>query len=126
MPPQYPQSSQSWLQTLRTALWHLRKGGLSQLRTWHRRRRTVSYGVGDGLGSRGADGQLSFPPAKCAQRDPHFEGLHVAVILDDFSMLAWSYEFEALAVSAGGWRGQLGELPEDLLLWESGWWGEGG
>ena len=117
------QSSQSWLQTLRTALWHLRKGGLSQLRTWHRRRRTVSYGVGDGLGSRGADGQLSFPPAKRAQRDPHFEGLRVAVILDDFSMLAWSYEFETLALTPGRWREQLAEHPVDLLLVESAWHG---
>src|SRR5699024_3696977 len=123
MPPQSPQSSQSWLQTLRTALWHLRKGGLSQLRTWHRRRRTVSYGVGDGLGSRGADGQLSFPPAKRAQRDPHFEGLRVAVILDDFSMLAWSYEFETLALTPGRWREQLAEHPVDLLLVESAWHG---
>ncbi|HJB09619.1 MAG TPA: glycosyltransferase [Candidatus Brachybacterium merdavium] len=111
------------LRTARTALWHLRKGGISQLRTWRRRRRTASYGMGDGQGSRQADGKLSFPPAKRAQRDPHFEGLRVAVILDDFSKLAWSYEFETLPLIPSRWREQLAEQPVDLLLVESAWHG---
>ncbi|WP_245822952.1 hypothetical protein [Brachybacterium avium] len=55
------QSSSSPLQTLRTGLWHLRTGGISQLRTWRRRRRTVHYGVRDGIGSFNGEGQLSFP-----------------------------------------------------------------
>ena len=117
------QSSSSHLQTVRTGLWHLRKGGIGQLRIWQRRRRTVSYGIGDGLGSFDGEGQLSFPPAKRAEAAPHIEGLRVAVILDDFSMLAWSYEFETVAVTPSAWREQLAEKPVDLLLVESAWHG---
>ena len=117
------QSSSSPLQTLRTGLWHLRTGGLSQLRTWQRRRRTASYGVGDGTGSLDGAGTLSFPPAKLPDRAPRLAGLRVAVILDDFSMLAWSYEFETVAVTPGSWREQLAEAPVDLLLVESAWHG---
>lgn len=120
MPAQSPSSR---LQTVRTGLWHLRTGGIRQLRTWQRRRRTVSYGIGDGLGSFDGQGQLSFPPAKLAETAPHIEGLRVAVILDDFSMLAWSYEFETVAVTPSAWREQLAEQPVDLLLVESAWHG---
>ncbi|MDN5688796.1 MAG: glycosyltransferase, partial [Brachybacterium sp.] len=118
-----PAQSSSRLQTLRTGLWHLRKGGPAQLRTWRRRRRTVTYGVGDGLGSKDAEGHISFPPARLRERAPHLDGLRVAVILDDFSMLAWSYEFETVAVTPHRWREQLAENPVDLLLVESAWHG---
>ena len=120
MPAQSPSSP---LQTLRTGLWHLRTGGFSQLRTWQRRRRTASFGIGDGIGSFDAEGRLSFPPAKAPERAPHLPGLRVAVILDDFSMLAWSYEFETIAVTPSAWREQLAEAPVDLLLVESAWHG---
>ncbi|GAA1489410.1 glycosyltransferase family protein [Brachybacterium sacelli] len=118
-----PAQSTSRLQTLRTGLWHLRTGGVRQLRTWRRRRRTASYGVGDGLGSRDTGGRLSFPPAQLRGRPPQVEGLRAAVILDDFSMLAWSYEFETLPVTPLAWREQLAEDPVDLLLVESAWHG---
>ena len=111
------------LQTLRTGLWHLRKGGVKQLRTWQRRRRTVTYGVGDGLGSVDTEGHLSFPPARPPERAPRLNGLRVAVILDDFSMLAWSHEFETVAVTPQRWHEQLAEAPVDLLLVESAWHG---
>src|SRR5699024_1854816 len=105
--PMPAQSSSSPLQTLRTGLWHLRTGGLAQLRTWQRRRRTASYGVGDGTGSLDGAGKLSFPSAKLPDRAPRLPGLRAAVILDDFSMLAWSYEFETVAVTPQAWREQL-------------------
>ena len=117
------QPSSSPLQTLRTGLWHLRRGGVSQLRTWRRRRRTASYGTADGSGSADAAGGLTFPVATVPERAPHFEGLRVGVILDDFSMLAWSYEFETVAVTPERWREQLAEAPVDLLLVESAWHG---
>ncbi|MFC7375400.1 glycosyltransferase [Brachybacterium sp. GCM10030268] len=118
-----PTQSPSRLQTLRTGLWHLRKGGPAQLRTWQRRRRTATYGVGDGLGSFSDDGRLSFPPLKLPEREAHVPGLRAAVILDDFSMLAWNYEFETVAVTPQRWRAQLTETPVDLLLVESAWHG---
>lgn len=113
----------SSLQTLRTGLWHLRTGGVSQLRTWNRRRRIASRSTADGRGSEEGDGRLSFPAATMPERVPHLEGMRVAVILDDFSMLAWSYEFETVAVTPQAWREQLAEAPVDLLLVESAWHG---
>lgn len=113
----------SVVKDLRTALWHLRKGGVAQLRTWSRRRRTASYGVGDGLGSRDDQGRLTFPAAKLPEGVRHLPGLRAAVILDDFSMLAWSYELETVAVTPSAWREQLAQDPVDLLLVESAWHG---
>src|SRR5699024_3535966 len=121
--PRPAQSPSSPLQPLRTGLWQLRTGGLSQLRTRQRRRRTASYGVGDGTGSLDGDGQLSFPPAKLPDRPPRLPGLRAAVILDDFSMLAWSYEIETVAVTPQQWRYRLAAAPVDLWLVESAWHG---
>src|SRR5690606_32842454 len=114
--PMPSQPSPSLLRTLRTGLWHLRKGGVAQLRTWQRRQRTASFGIADASGSADGSGGLSFPEAALPGRPPHLDGLRVAVILDDFSMLAWSYEFETIAVTPEGWREQLAETPVDLLL----------
>ena len=115
--------SSSPLQTLRTGLWHLRTGGPSQLRTWRRRRRIAARSTADGRGTEGGDGRLSFPAATMPDCTPHIDGLRVAVILDDFSMLAWSYEFETVAVTPTSWRDQLAHAPVDLLLVESAWHG---
>ncbi|MGP9736124.1 glycosyltransferase family protein [Brachybacterium sp. AOP42-C2-15] len=115
-------TTSSPLQTLRTGLWHLRTGGLTQLRTWNRRRR-ISYGVGDGLGSFDEAGRLTFPPLPRPQRTPTFDGVRIAVILDDFSQRAWSYEFDTVPVTPATWREQLSASPVDLLLVESAWHG---
>src|SRR5699024_2942008 len=113
----------SSLQTFRTGLWHLRKGGLLQLRTWNRRRRISSRSTVDGSGAVSGDGRLTFPAATMPERAPHFEGLRAAVILDDFAMLAWSCEFEIVAVTPRDWQSQLEAAPVDLLLVESAWHG---
>lgn len=126
MSAQSPGSSgrtpESPLRTARTALWHLRKGGVPQLRTWQQRRR-IRATTADGSGTQQEGGPLSFAAAVMPQRPPRFEGLRAAVILDDFSMLAWSYEFETVAVTPQGWREQLAQAPVDLLLVESAWHG---
>ncbi|MBB5830267.1 glycosyltransferase family protein [Brachybacterium aquaticum] len=57
------------------------------------------------------------------ERRPRLPGLRAAVILDDFSMLAWSYEFETVAVTPSGWREELARIPVDLLFVESAWHG---
>src|SRR5699024_10860891 len=77
----------------------------------------------DGVGSRGSDGSLSFPAARLPATAPHLGGIRAAVILDDFSMLAWSREFETVAVTPQGWREQLAQQSVDLLLVESAWHG---
>ena len=114
------QPSSSPLQTLRTGLWHLRRGGVSQLRTWRRRRRTASYGTADGSGSADAAGGLTFPVATGPERAPHFEGLRVAVIWTTLDRLELRFETVAVTPSGGG---QLAEAPVDLLLVESAWHG---
>lgn len=111
------------LQTLRTGLWHLRTGGLRQLRTWHRRSLVQSYGVADGTASSDEDSGLTFASFVPPERSPRFGNLRAAVILDDFSMLAWSQEMDVVAVTPSEWREQLGENPVDLLLVESAWHG---
>ncbi|PZO61937.1 MAG: glycosyltransferase [Pseudoxanthomonas suwonensis] len=113
----------SRLQTIRAGLWHLRKGGPAQLRTWRHRRRIEALGARPGVAGRDEDGNLSFPAAHLPQTPPRFPTLRVAVILDDFSMLAWSREFETVAVAPSTWREQLEASPVDLLLVESAWHG---
>ncbi|WP_114854217.1 glycosyltransferase [Brachybacterium sp. YJGR34] len=114
--------SESTLRTARTALWHLRTGGISQLRTWQQRRR-IAASTADGSGMPARDGGLDFAPAVMPERAPHLAGLRAAVILDDFSLLAWSHEFETVAVTPARWREQLAETAVDLLLVESAWHG---
>jgi len=50
-------------------------------------------------------------------------GLRVATILDPFSALALSYEWDQLPVTREGWRDELGHHPPDLLFVESAWAG---
>jgi len=126
---------------LRTALWHLRHGGIAQLREWRRRRGAASAGRpfdralgatcagrvgGLPLTERGAEVALDavFPPYPFPDRAPTFAGVRAAVIMDDFSLRAWSYEFDVVAVTPGGGPEELDGV--DLLLVESAWAGNGG
>ncbi|PWH06461.1 glycosyltransferase [Brachybacterium endophyticum] len=113
--------SRSPLRTARTAFWHFRHGGISQVRTW-RRRQKLGVRTTSAAGSQ-EDGRIRFPAAELPDRAPHLPGLRAAVILDDFSMLAWSYEMETIAVTPQEWRTQLAEQSVDLLLVESAWHG---
>ncbi|WP_343068437.1 glycosyltransferase family protein [Brachybacterium halotolerans] len=114
--------SRSPLRTARTAFWHLRHGGLSQVRTWRRRQRVGAL-TATAESTASDDGRLTFAPGALPERPPHLPGLRAAVILDDFSMLAWSYEMETIAVTPGEWHEQLADGNVDLLLVESAWHG---
>lgn len=116
-------SPSSRLSSLRTGLWHLRTGGIAQYRRWLQRRGIQGQQAADAVGSPSEAGQLSFAPFSLPDRSPRFPGLRVAVILDDFSALAWSQEFETVAVTPSGWREEIGSAPVDLLLVESAWHG---
>jgi len=108
----------------RTAAWHLRQGGVPQLRTWARRRaifgRPVRIDASAGLGA------PDFRPWPLPDRAPRRPELRVGVILDDFSRLAFRYEWDQVELTSGGWRSEV-EAPRriDLLFVESAWHGNG-
>lgn len=111
------------LQTLRTGFWHLRRGGPRQLRAWRRRLRISALGTEDGAPLSKDDGTLSFTPFTPPAGPPRFANIRAAVILDAFSMMAWSQEMEIVAVTPHSWLEQLSADPVDLLLVESAWHG---
>lgn len=109
------------LRTIRTALWHFRKGGLNQLRTWQRRR-ALSAAHGDSRPAL-AEQALTFVPVAIPERPPQFTHVRAAVILDEFSLLSWQYEFEVVPVTPQQWQSQIEAAPVDILLVESAWHG---
>ncbi len=112
------------LQTLRTGLWHLRKGGLKQMRSWMLRRRAAERNGDVAAPARSLDDDMPvWPVAPRATRRP---GVRVGVIMDTFSASAWGYEFDVVEVTPQGWREQLAATPIDLLLVESAWAGSSG
>lgn len=118
--------AQSPLHTLRTGLWHLRKGGPAQFQKW-RRRRSVVQGVADTRPSDRlfADNLLEvFPAAPRADRRPVFEDLNVGTILDEFSAESFGYEWTTIPLKRTGWKSQLAVL--DFVFIESAWNGNSG
>ena len=112
----------STMRRMRTALWHLRHGGVAQARTHLRRQRRSRHLPGDGE-LLDAGGHLMFEPWSVLDRAPRRPGLRVAVILDDFSLSAFSHEWDQVEVTPSTWRSQLEAQPVDLLFVESAWHG---
>lgn len=52
--------------------------------------------------------------------------LRVATIMDDFSAMAFRYEWNGIAVTPSDWRESLAADPPDMLFVESAWVGNGG
>jgi spore maturation protein CgeB len=124
----------SLTQYLRRALWHYRTGGLPQLAKWRQRQmiergfaapRDVQ-GAEAGWTGRGRKRRLSFASAALPVLEPVRRDIKAAVILDDFSMLAFGYEWDTHAVHPHSWRADLSELSIDLLFVESAWAGNNG
>ncbi|MGD7003629.1 glycosyltransferase family protein [Corynebacterium halotolerans] len=107
----------------RRGFWHLRKGGVAQYREWLKRRRfhdaTPARRTGEQWNPLGVETYISL------SRPKSFDTIKVAVILDDFSMQAWSYEFNTVPVTPENWR-ELIDDDVDLLLVESAWNGNDG
>ncbi len=110
------------LRTVRRAVWHLRHDGLAGLRR-HRQRVRAAVQDGDVRARPGRRG-LTFaswplPPAPARRAD-----LRVAVILDDFSAMAFGYEWTQVPVTPQAWERQMDGV--QLLFVESAWAGNGG
>jgi len=113
---------------LRKGLWHLRKGGLRQFQKWRRRSR-YDYSALPGVRLKNGDDMVNsheYPEVLPVDRPKSFPGLKVGVILDEFSMRAWTPEFETVVVTPKGWREELRQIPIDMLFVESAWAGNDG
>ncbi|WP_115788798.1 glycosyltransferase family protein [Arthrobacter silvisoli] len=121
--------------SLRKFLWHLRTGGPAQARKWlereaaaagYRKLETVRGAEGAWVG-RGRRKRLRFRPAEPRRRrDAAEPPVNVAVILDDFSLLAFGEEWNCIQFSPRDWEARLSGNPVDLLFVESAWAGNGG
>ncbi|WP_404311781.1 glycosyltransferase [Agrococcus terreus] len=114
------------LRTVRTGLWHLRTGGVPQLRRWLRRRGTSARNAAIAPAPLALTLEERFPVWPVADRPTRRPGLRVGVIMDTFSASAWGYEFDVVELTPAGWREELERTPIDLLFAESAWAGSGG
>lgn len=124
------------LTDLRTAFWHLRKGGIKQLgrHLEHRERQRLQTSVDpmdiatvEGLeraNLRGFD-PLDFPEfhPNTFRKKP-FSNFRVGVIFDDFSWTAWQGEFTLVELTPDNWESEINHI--DFLFIESAWQGNQG
>lgn len=115
---------------MRTALWHFRRGGFSQLKTWKRRQGSEASNGPNDISARtlrsatnSSRTLLDFPAFRTSDRAAPTSSLRVAVILDDFSMQAWGYEWECVAIRPDTWEETLRSAPVEMLFVESAWAG---
>ena len=107
---------------------------MAQYKTWRSRERTEQgfaaprnvQGVEAAWTGRGRKRRLSLIPAALPQHQPSRPDVRAAVILDDFSALAFGYEWATSAVHPHTWRSVLASGAVDLLFVESAWAGNGG
>ena len=122
------------LQDVRTAAWHFRNGGAAQFKSWRARQRVERgfaaprnvQGVEADWTGRGQRRRLSLAPASLPTQPPSRPEIRAAVILDDFSALAFGYEWAINPVHPHTWRSDLRSGGVDLLFVESAWAGNGG
>ena len=120
----------STLSTARTALWHLRRGGVAGVRRWNARRRAEirfatpaqARGVEGAWTGRGSRRRLSFNPAPLPEPTARRADLRVGVILDEFSAHAFAHEWSAVPLDPRTWQEQLKD-GLDLVFVESAWAG---
>ncbi|OUM45550.1 glycosyltransferase [Arthrobacter agilis] len=119
------------LTRLRRGVWHLRRGGMKQLRAWSLRERSERHQTGPG-GLRGAEGawsgrgprrHLSFAAGASLGRPPRRAELRVGVILDEFSLAAFDYEWTTVLLDPRRWREQCETEQLDFVFIESAWSG---
>ena len=114
------------IRDFRTGLWHVRKGGFRQLAEWRRRRANDT--CPNASAQRLSDGTfdpMAIPAYEPTLKPRSFPGLRVGVIMDDFSLQAWAYEFDTVELTPSNWHGEL-RRGLDLLFVESAWNGNHG
>ncbi|WP_369818976.1 glycosyltransferase [Oerskovia sp. Root918] len=97
---------------------------MSQLQSFLRRQRVPS--PGSGRGGYFTKAGLTFDPWDLSERRPSRPDLRVGVVLDDFSRLAFEFEWDQVLLKPPSWRQVLADEPIDLLFVESAWNGNGG
>ncbi len=117
----------------RRAAWHLREGGVTQMREWLVRRKAEKRGTGKQDPTKlqrgsadGSDSPPEFGPHRVPDRATRRTDLTVGVILDDFSAAAFAFEWNLLHVRKDNWRQQLADNDIDFLFVESAWNGNQG
>lgn len=111
---------------VRRALWHLRHGGFDALRRHRARERAARTGQPRAVARSSARGGVDFEPWQLPEPTPRRPSLRVATILDDFSGLAFSYEWESVPLSRKSWKEALASQAIDMLFVESAWSGNSG
>lgn len=107
---------------LRTAAWHLRAGGVGQVREWMRRRTVESR---NGRVDRAQSSpQKRYPAVTPLPHAAAFPDVTAGVILDEFSASAFSPEWNSITLSRRRWKEQIRGI--DLLFVESAWNGNSG
>lgn len=125
------------LAEIRTAAWHLRKGGIRQLSRYlelqeaERMRSSEKEEDKRALAAEQRARLRGFDPLDFAPWQPNpnhraaFSRYTVGAILDEFSVQAWGNEFQLELLDTLTWREQIdGGL--DFVLIESAWQGNGG
>lgn len=106
----------------RKRLWHLRHGGLVQLRDFEQRRSSMPRAVGRRKKQKKGvlfDEWPAPDPETWKGRRP----LVVGVIADTFTLDAFAYEWNQVELDPRRWSEQLRDTPIDLLFVESAWHG---
>lgn len=112
-----PKVKSTAVSRLRRDLWHLRHGGVSQLRASRRRGRVSSTPMM-------VDG--AYRDWDASPRVVDRDAPRVGVVLDDFSRVAFAPEWNQVLLKPATWREVLEADPVDLLFVESAWAGNGG
>ncbi|QHC02472.1 glycosyltransferase [Epidermidibacterium keratini] len=103
-------------------MWHLRHGGISQVREWRRRQLADKRAAPRQIRATSDFDPMDLPRHVPTPLAAPFGELRVGVIMDDFSLRAWSHEFTTVELTPNAWREQIAD-GLDFLLVESAWSG---
>ena len=112
------------IRTLRTAVWHLRKGGVAQYSEWRRRSRATPADFRIHARSSERLNASRIPAWTLPSQRPPADAPLVGIIMDEFSASAWSYEFKTVEVKPKSFEQDIQGI--QLLFVESAWAGSGG
>ncbi|MDJ0321743.1 glycosyltransferase [Pseudarthrobacter sp. PS3-L1] len=123
------------LSSTRKLLWHFRAGGAKQVKVWlereshqagFRKIETLRGAEGAWVG-RGKNKQLTFRPMNLDAIELIGGGKpSVGVILDEFSLIGFSFEWNCIPLSPANWRQELDSQAVDFVFVESAWRGSEG